>query len=276
MSIASYEVATKARPIGFFGRYSRRRPLYIVCSPDRRVGKTLVSRLLTEMHFIDEEPVTAFDLADEGPQMADFLPGSTAISDIGDLTSQMEFFDKLIADNECAKVIDLSHRMFRNFFLVAHKIGLFEEAHKRSIEPVILFIINPGPKAAKAYSILRRWFADAALVPVRNDRVAAGMRSNEQFPVSSAVPLSVEIPILSPGLTALVDQQSFSFLQFWNRSIDRLPERLDNDLRQWMKRILLQFRQIELCVMCDGILSSVYPKPPVRGATGVLGASERV
>jgi hypothetical protein len=269
MSVSPYEGSAKINPPGFSELYGRRtRPLYVVCSPIRRVGKTLVSRLITEMHFIDEEAVTAFDLADEGPQMVDFLPGTTAISDIGDITGQMAFFDRLIADDDSAKVIDLSHRMFKNFFLVVNKLGFFEEARRRSIEPVILFLIDQDPNAAKAYAILRRWFADVAIIPVRSQKAMSGGRSLENFPVSSAVPLSVELPVLSPSLTALVDQQSFSFSQFWNRSIERLPERLDDELRPWMKRVLLQFRQIELCVMCDGILSSLFPKDSAQAEEG--------
>jgi hypothetical protein len=57
-------------------------PLYVVCSPCRRVGKTLVSRLLTEFYVVNDRPVAAFDLADEGPQLADYLPGITTIADI--------------------------------------------------------------------------------------------------------------------------------------------------------------------------------------------------
>ena len=49
-------------------------PLYVVCSPRTRVGKTLVSRLLAEFYLVDYRHVVAFDLADEGPQLVDYLP----------------------------------------------------------------------------------------------------------------------------------------------------------------------------------------------------------
>jgi hypothetical protein len=235
------------------------------------VGKTLISRLLAEVLFIDEKQVSAFDLADEGPQMADFLPGCTAVSEIGNIVGQMQFFDRLICESDSTRIIDLSHRVFKDFFLVVHKIGFFEEARSRSVEPIILFLVDQDPKAAKAYAILRRWFADVALIPIRNRKTTGSVRSLDQFPVSSAVPLSVEVSALSPALTALVDQPSFSFLQFWNRSIERLPDHLDDELRHWMKRVLLQFRQIELCVLCDGILSSLFPKDdPARGEPELL------
>jgi hypothetical protein len=59
-------------------------PLYVVCSPCRSVGKTLVSRLLTEFYVVNDRPVAAFDLADEGPQLTDYLPDITTIADISD------------------------------------------------------------------------------------------------------------------------------------------------------------------------------------------------
>ena len=64
-------------------------PLYIVCSPRRCVGKTLIARLLTEFYVVKDRPVLAFDLADEGPQLTDYLPKVAAIADIGDIRGQM-------------------------------------------------------------------------------------------------------------------------------------------------------------------------------------------
>src|SRR6202166_3327339 len=80
------------------GANRRSTPLYIICSPQRGVGKTLLARLLTEFYLVDARPVAAFDLADEGPQLADFLPGCTTIADIGDAPGQMALFDQIIAD----------------------------------------------------------------------------------------------------------------------------------------------------------------------------------
>jgi hypothetical protein len=150
-------------------------PLYVICSPCRRVGKTLVSRLLTEFYVVNDRPVAAFDLADEGPQLADYLPGITTIADIGDTRGQMAFFDRLIADDVSARIIDLSHRVFKNFFTVVQEIRFFEEARHRSIEPVILFIIDPDPKSAKAYAVPRHQLSQASLLPVRNQIEAAAI-----------------------------------------------------------------------------------------------------
>jgi hypothetical protein len=89
-------------------------PLYVVCSPCRCVGTTLVSRLLTEFYVVDDRPVAAFDLADEGPQLADYLPEFATIADIGDIRGQMALFDRLIAEKDTPRVIDVSHRAFED------------------------------------------------------------------------------------------------------------------------------------------------------------------
>ena len=88
-------------------------PLYVVCSPFRGVGKTLVARLLAEFYIVNDRPAAAFDLADEGPQLADYLPDITTVADIGDARGQMAFFDRLIADDVGARIVDLSHRVFK-------------------------------------------------------------------------------------------------------------------------------------------------------------------
>jgi len=235
----------------------RSAPLYVICSPQRCVGKTLLARLLAEYHLIDDRSVAGFDLADEGPQLADYLPRCTTVADISDAPGQMALFDRIVADRQATKIIDLSHRAFKDFFTIAEKIGLFAEARRQGIEPLILFMIDPGAKSAKAYTILRRWFAEASLLPVRNQLVAKGIPYCAAFPNESAVSVSLEIPLLGASLKTLVDRQSFSFAQFWRTTPVSLPVRLDDELRAWIKRVFLQFREIELWLMCEDILSSL-------------------
>src|SRR5215467_3240789 len=105
------------------GMTDKTTPLYVVCSPCRHVGKTLVSRLLTEFYVVNDRPVAAFDLADEGPQLADYLPGITTIADISDTRGQMAFFDRLIADDVGARIVELECRVFKIFFAVVQEIG---------------------------------------------------------------------------------------------------------------------------------------------------------
>jgi hypothetical protein len=258
ISIVPRQAPLEAAPALARGDTSRSTtPLYIVCSPRRGVGKTLLARLLTEFHLIDGRPVAAFDLADEEPQLADYLPRCTTIADIGDTLGQMALFDRLIADDHATKIVDLSHRSFKEFFLVVQKIGFFEEARRRSVEPLIFYVIDPSPKSASGYAILRRWFAEASLLPVRNQIVAKGIPHYDAFPNASASFVSLEIPVLDHSPRALVDQQMFSFADFWRTTPVHLPVHVDDELRGWMKRIFRQFREVELRLMCEEILSAL-------------------
>jgi hypothetical protein len=228
----------------------RTTPLYVVCSPCRHVGKTLVSRLLTEFYVVNDRPVAAFDLADEGPQLADYLPDITTIADIGDTRGQMAFFDRLIADDVGARIIDLDRRVFKNFFTVAQEIRFFEEARHRSIEPLILFIIDPDPKSAKAYAVLRHQLSQVSLLPVRNQIEAAAIPYGDAPSKANIAPTSLDIPLLGPPLQALMERQSFSFSRFWRASPADLHVSLTHELSRWVERIFFQFRVLELLLGC--------------------------
>ena len=224
-------------------------PLYVVCSPCRGVGKTLVSRLLAEFYDINDRPVAAFDLADEGPQLTDYLPGITTVADIADTRGQMTFFDRLIANDMGARIIDLSHRVFKNFFTVVQEIRFFEEARRRSIEPLVLFIIDPDPKSAKAYGVLRQ-FSQASLLPVRNQIKTAAILHDVARPNANIVPTSLDIPLLTFPLRALVDRQSFSFSRPRGTSPADLPVLLKDELSRWVECVFFQFRMLELILGC--------------------------
>jgi hypothetical protein len=211
----------------------------------------LVSRLLTEFHVIDDRPVAAFDLADEGPKLADYLPELTTIADIGDTRGQMVFFDRLLADQDAAKIIDLSHRTFKNFFTIVQTIDFFEEARRHSIEPLILFVIAPDPKSPKAYASLREWFAAASFMPVRNQTAVIPASNGDASVNVSMIPDLIDIPIIGVSLKALVDRQSFSFAQFWRRSEVALPFPLDDELSTWLEHVFFQFRDLELWLTCE-------------------------
>src|SRR5262249_42363945 len=134
-------------------------PIYVVCSPNRQVGKTMLARLLAEHHAAESRPFAAYDLSDEAPGLADFLTDNVSLPNIREMRDQVRFFDGLIDPDGVPKVIDVSHREFANFFTVVDKVGLFEEAQRRAIEPVILFLVDRSRVAADAYGLLRRRFA---------------------------------------------------------------------------------------------------------------------
>jgi hypothetical protein len=254
-SIDRYIAASRREP----PRRGGPAPIYVVCSPNRQVGKTMLARLLTEHYRADARPVAAFDLADEGPGLADFLAHPVTIPNIRDTRGQVRFFDGLIETGNVPKIIDLSHREFANFFTIVDKIGLFEEARRRSIEPLILFLIDPSPVAAKAYGLLRRRFAGISLLPVRNLMVAKGLPYCASFPHASTLVVSLEISMLGPAARALVERERFSFLDLGKQAspYSDMSVRTRAELDAWFRRARFQFREIELSLIREQILTAL-------------------
>jgi hypothetical protein len=245
-------------------------PIYVVCSPSPRVGKTLVARCLTEYHVADGRTVAAFDLSDESPQLTDYLPHHAASAEIADIRGQMALFDGLIADDEMPKVIDVGHRAFWRFFAIVHRIGFFDEARRRGIEPVILFVIDADPRTEKACALLRCSFPDLALLPVRNLAVmqgrgevlsCAGHASADEASADDASALAppLEIAELPSSLRDLVDRPGFSFADFPKSAPAgvRLSSKAHDQLARFIRQIHAQLREIELGLVNEQALAGL-------------------
>lgn len=244
----------------------KRTPLYVVCSPGRSDGRTLVSRLLTEFYVLGGRPVAAFDLCDEGPQLADYLPHLTTIADINDIRDQVRFFERLIAEDEGPKIVDVSHRFFNGFFSTAQKIGFFEEAHRHSIAPLILFVVDERPKTPEIYATLRRCFPEASLLPVRDvtERIAT---SEPDTPAKErTTPASLDVPPLRSSLRTLIDGQNFSFFEFWLAKPGNLPEASDDEVLDWLMSIYFQFQDMEIWLGFEDSWTQMPPHNRVRAA----------
>ena len=71
------------------------------------------------------------------------VPGAAALTGVGVYYGAARAEVMQICEIFRAKVVDVSHRMFRDFFVIANKIGILEEASRRGIEPIILFMVDP-------------------------------------------------------------------------------------------------------------------------------------
>src|ERR1700688_2957228 len=149
----------------------RRTPVYIICSPRPRVGKTLVARLLTEFLCGDGRSVAAFDINPDDFALADCLPRHTAVANMADTLGQIALFDKLVMDDGTAKIVDVGASSFKRFFVLLHELGFIQEAHRRALQPVVLFMADPDRRSMQAYASLQDQSRDVVLVPVYNGAV---------------------------------------------------------------------------------------------------------
>jgi hypothetical protein len=235
-------------------------PIYVICSPNRQVGKTLLARLLVEHHAADARPFEAYDLSDEAPGLADYLTHRVTLPSIRDLRGQVPFFDGLIERSNVPKIIDVSHREFVNFFSIVDKIGLFEEAQRRAIEPVILFLVDRTQVAADAYAMVRRRFTGMSLLPVRNQLVAKGVPHGSAFPHASRLVISLELSVLGAAARAFVQKERFSFLNLGRpvRPYSEMSPRVHGEVDAWFRRARYQFRELELSLIRQQVLTALH------------------
>ena len=130
-------------------------PVYIVCSPRPLVGKTLMSRLLSEFLLLKNGAVNSFDINLREPSLLDYLPAITETADIDNTFGKMQLMDRLIVDDGVAKVIDLGFHAFDEFFKMCEEIGFLKEAARRRVAPVIVFMADTDRVSARGHEVLR-------------------------------------------------------------------------------------------------------------------------
>jgi hypothetical protein len=237
----------------------RRTPVFIICSPRPRVGKTLVARLLTEYLYGDGRSVAAFDINSDDFALADFLPRHTAIANIADTRGQIALFDELVIDDGSAKIVDVGASSFDRFFVLVHELGFIQEAHRRGLLPVVLFMADPDRRSMQAYAHLQGRLRDMVLVPVCNGAIMREQQARESFPARQAGGVPVRIPQLQPFLKAIIDKPGFSFIGFLRR-----PSDVETGLHAWIKRCFLEFRDLEMRLLLEDMKSTLQFAAPRR------------
>lgn len=231
---------------------SRQNAITIVCSPRQRVGKTLIARALTEFILADGRAAIAFDVNPNNAVLYNFLPRNTARADIDTTRGQMALFDELIAEDEVAKVIDLGDQAFDKFFTLLRQIGLTEEAKRRDIDVVALFIGDPDPRSAQSYAQLYGALAHLKLVPIHNEYVANMQDYMGDFPSPAPGERPVRFPVLSPFLKSIVERPGFSFDDYLDRHAGERTE-----LHEWIGRAFVEFRELELRLLLRELKTSL-------------------
>lgn len=209
-------------------------PVYIVCSPRPRVGKTLVARLLSEYLALENRQIAAYDINLNEPSLVDYLPRLAETASIDDTFGQMQLMDKLIVHDGVPKAIDLGFHAFDGFFKMAWEIGFAKEAERRGVRPVILFIPDRDRTSHRAWTMLQERFANTALVPINNEQILFG-----EIPEWIARTKMLNIAILPPFLKTYIERDNFSFTTFLKTSGDP-----NTELFQWIKNGYALFRDL--------------------------------
>jgi hypothetical protein len=236
---------------------SSRTPLFIVCSPQQKVGRTLVARLLIDFFLMEDRPVAGFDFDAERPALIDFLPKQTISADVDDIGGQMALFDRLIVPDGITKVVDLAPASFQRFFWVMARIGYLDDARRKGIEPIALFIATPDAASQRAYADLQRSMKDLVLVPVYNEAIAHGQRARKNYPPSRQVSLPIQIPALPQHFYRYLEQAPISFADFRGTPPQDIPLDAFVELLRWTRRVFVEFRELELRLLLADVRLSL-------------------
>jgi hypothetical protein len=235
---------------------TRRTPLYIVCSPQPRVGRTLLARLLVDFFVMEDRAVAAFDFAMEPPSLVNYLPGYTIHADVADIGGQMALFDRLIVPDRVAKVVDLTAESFRPFFSVMGRIDFVQAAHQHGVEPIALFLASTETVPQRAYADLQARLPEMLLVPVYNEAFVNPQRLRQNYPLSNAV--SLQIPALAPLFHRYLQNAPFSFADFRGTPPEAIPLENYLELLRWMRRAFVEFRELELRLLLGDVRLSLH------------------
>ena len=235
---------------------SFRNSITIVASPRPRVGKTLIARLLTDFHQSENRKVVAFDLNSGERTLTQFMPEQTVAASVRDVNGQMALFDRLVTGDDTTKIIDLGHESFESFFTLAQQIDFIEEARQRAIAIAVLFMVTPDQTSVTAYRSLRDRFPRAMLVPLHNEMLGSAQH-RDKYPIAGSGALTVKLPALAPGLRKLIDSPPFSFADSNMGNATGVPLDAHIELQRWLRRIYLEFRELDLHLLLADLSSSI-------------------
>ncbi len=210
-------------------------PVYIICSPRPQAGKTLFARLLSEFLLLKNGTVIAFDINLKEPSLLDYLPDVTETAEIEDTFGKMQLMDRLIVDDEIAKVIDLGFHAFDEFFKMTEEIGFLKEAARRNVAPIILFMPGPDRVSLRGFDMLRRQVPPSKLIVVDNEFVVRG-----EMPADLTRGRMLRLAALPTFLKTYIDRPSFSFTDYLRQEKDSSTE-----LHEWIRSNYIGLRELD-------------------------------
>ena len=142
------------------------------------------------------------------------------------------------------------------------EIGFEQEAERRGLEPIVLFITDSAPATAKTYADLRHRLQQTPFVPVHNETVSF-MFVPQDFPPTRPEFGVIRIPRLSPIVRGIIDRPGFSFAAYMENQPGGPTE-----VHSWIGGVFAQFRELELRLLIGELESSLrgMSKEPLRQA----------
>ena len=224
----------------------RQTPVYIVCSPQPRVGVTSAARLLGDYFLSKQRPFAGFDTDAHETPFANCFPQHARVVNLTAIQGQISLFDRLLVHDDVPKIVDVWNRSFRPFFSIIRDTGFFEEARRLSVEPVLLFVADAGNECLEAARQIHQQWPDVSMIAVNNEGAAPlGYAAHDilaKFPAQS----TFQIPALDPLVQREIERPGFSISRFLLAPPSEMSIVVRTALRAWIARVFAQFQSYEL------------------------------
>ncbi len=218
-------------------------PVFIVCSPAGRVGKSLVARLLGDYFLISKRSFRGFDTDPHEPDFGARFPQESTVCDLATVQGQMALFDSLLVNDDVPKIIDLWHRSMDSFFALVDNTEFIAEAANIGVEPVFFFIADASTRSLDAAARLSARYPDLQMISVENAGAAPASREQlARYPASGIF----KVGTLDPVLRHAIEDQDFSLSRFMLAPPASMSIVLRSSLRDWLARVFSQLRSFEL------------------------------
>jgi hypothetical protein len=229
----------------------------IVSSLHGRTGKTLLARVLTDYFVLSGNRPLVFDTDATEQTLHASFPYDTIVADLSEVRDQMMLFDTLAGCSCEARVVDVSHYVFRKFFKVMADCNFVSEARARQVEPVIFYIADRNSDTYEEGRILRERFAECALVLVENAFVGAvkdRTRRSAGYRAFESHELCMTLPLLEPAIADAIEEPNVSLSEIMSQPLSRREdERPTSDgmtfeqraeVRTWLVKVFRDIHRV--------------------------------
>lgn len=227
-----------------------RTPVFIICSPFGRVGKTMTARLLSDYFLLSGRTFLGFDTDAHEPTFAARFPHEVVVSDLNTIQGQMALIDPLLVHDEVPKVIDLWHRSMDGFFTLLDHTGFVAEARNLAIEPILLYVAEGSSRSVAIAGRIAGRYPDVQIVIVENEGAVQAQENGDEFG-SYPAGRTFKIAALDPVLRQIIEEPGFSLSRFMLTPPTNMSIVVRAGLREWLWRVFSQFKSFELRMTLD-------------------------
>jgi len=224
----------------------RRTPVYLSCSPQARVGKTLTARLLFDHLIARADAVGAFDTNHLEPGLAAVFPRRAAVVDLVSTRGRMALFDRLVAPDGTPKVVDLWHVSYEPFWRLAADLGFFEEAWERGIDPLVLLHTDRRARFAAEITALSTRWPRLRIILAHNEGLVGPVHAVRARPEAWEASQVIVIPELEPVIRQVLEQPHILVHRFLRTPVPDSYVALQDRMRTVLAPVFHQFQVMAL------------------------------